>query len=92
MSRALTREGRETLELLAVVGRPVTVAELHRFRAPAVNDSDRGWILVKAGLVAERNDDTEIGYVVGHPLIQETIYRGLSARATALHQRVARVR
>ena len=57
----------------------MTVAELHRFRAPAVNDSDEPLDhLVKAGLVAERNDDFEIGYVVGHPLIK-TIYRGLSA-------------
>ena len=60
----------------------MTVAELHRFRAPAVNDSDEPLDhLVKAGLVAERNDDFEI--IRGRPpLIQETIYRGLSAAPT----------
>ena len=89
----LDPQSRETLELLAVVGRPVNVAELHRFRAQAVNDSDQRLDpLVEAGLVVEQNDDTELGYEIGHPLIQEAIYRSLHvSRRRALHQRVARV-
>ena len=89
----LDPHSRDTLELLAVVGRPVNVAELHQFRAQAVNESDpRLDPLVEAGLVVERRDDTELGYEVGHPLIQEAIYHGLKAsRRRALHQRVARV-
>ena len=90
---SLDPESRETLELLAVVGRPVNDAELHRFQEKAVNDSEQRLdSLVAAGLVTERNDETELGYEVGHPLIQEAIYRGLSAPSRrALHRRVARV-
>jgi ATP/maltotriose-dependent transcriptional regulator MalT len=92
-TEGLDPQGRDTLELLAVVGRPVDVAELRQFRAQAVNDSDpRLDPLIEAGLVAQRDDDTELRYEVGHPLIQEAIYRGLmAARRRALHQRVARV-
>jgi hypothetical protein len=85
--------GRETLDLLAVVGRPVNIDELRRFGAEATSESDsRLQHLVEAGLVTEGIEEAELLYEVGHPLIQEAIYRGLPAPyRRSLHQRVARV-
>ena len=82
---------RATLELLAAVGRPVDLAELSQFCTMAANDFEpRLRPLVESGLVIERNDDAELEYELGHPLIQEAIYRGLRAsHRRALHQRVA---
>ena len=84
---------RETLDLLAVVGRSVNIDELQRFGAEATNESDpRLQLLVEAGLVTERSEETEYLFEVGHPLIQDVIYRRLPAPyRRALHQRVARV-
>jgi DNA-binding CsgD family transcriptional regulator len=82
-----------TLDLLAVVGRPVNIDELRRFGAEATSESDsRLQLLVEAGLVTEGIEEAEPLYEVGHPLIQEAIYRSLPAPyRRSLHQRVARV-
>jgi tetratricopeptide (TPR) repeat protein len=81
-----------TIELLAVLGRPASVAELAAFseRSPEqmaeVVDG-----LVRSRAVVEEERAGEVRYGFSHPLIQETVYQTLGvARRRALHRRLGR--
>jgi DNA-binding CsgD family transcriptional regulator len=81
-----------TLEMLAMLGHPV---ELRDLVSLAGRPYDRLAVilerLVRGRLVTEEARDHELVYQIAHPLIQETIYRGIGgARRSALHRLVGR--
>jgi DNA-binding CsgD family transcriptional regulator len=91
--RLLDEPALATLELLAVLGRATETVDL-------VSLSDRpaqrlGEILeglVRDRLVTEVECGDEATFEISHPLVQETIYRGIgSVRRKALHRVIGRV-
>jgi DNA-binding CsgD family transcriptional regulator len=90
---ALDGPSREILELLAVVGRRIEMADLQRLSARSQADLARAVsALVEARLALRRAEDADLVCEISHPLIQEAIYERLEApRRRALHQRIARV-
>lgn len=91
--RLLDEPALATLELLAVLGRAVETVDL-----VALSDrpADRlGEILeglVRDRLVTEVERGDEATFEISHPLVQETIYRGIgSVRRKALHRVIGRV-
>jgi hypothetical protein len=67
---------REILELLAVVGRPVSFGDVAALSGGALDDvgpilSD----LVNSGTVIEEERGTELSYEVHHPLVRDVIYQ-----------------
>src|SRR5438093_763085 len=81
-----------TLELLAVLGRPVdpaSLASLSDQPFERLGEILRG--LVRTRLVTEEEQGRELNYGIVHPLVQEAIYEGIGgARRRALHRGAAR--
>ena len=81
-----------TIEVLSVLGRPASVAELAAFSdrppeqvAGVVDD------IVRSRAVVEEEHAGEVRYGFFHPLIQETVYQTLGAtRRRALHRMIGR--
>ena len=87
----LDTEATAVLDVLAVVGHRVDRSEL----ACVVSSPDQLDAvvveLVDAGLVAEHEHGSRIGYEIAHPLMQETIYERLGVtRRRALHRTIGR--
>ena len=83
---------REILELLAVVGRPVSFGDAAALSGGALDDV--GPILselVNSGIVVEEERGTELSYEVHHPLVRDVIYQATGgARRRVLHRQAAR--
>lgn len=81
-----------TIEVLSVLGRPATVAELAAFSdRPAEQMTRVIDDLVRARVVVEEERAGEARFGFLHPLIQETVYQTLGAtRRRALHRLVGR--
>jgi len=90
--RRLDAEPQELLELMAVVGRPVSVGDLTALTGrpfeelgPILAD------LVKARIVDEDERVGELAYEVQHPLVRDVIYQATSgAQRRLLHRQAAR--
>ncbi len=81
-----------TLELLAVLGRRVGIAELVGMTSRPRDRLDEILSdLLRAGLVLEEERGRELTYEIAHPLIQEAIYQRIGGgRRRALHRLVGR--
>ena len=90
--RLLEEPAIATLEILAVLGRRVEIADLLRFSdRPLERLGEILHGLVGARLVVEEERGRQIIYEIAHPLIQETIYRGIGGvRRRALHRLAGR--
>lgn len=89
---ALAEPARDTLDLLAAVGRRVEFGELAALtRHPG---DELGPILdglVCAGLVTGQEQGRELTYEIAHPLVQEAIYQTLGAtRRRTVHHEIGR--
>lgn len=83
---------RSTLELLAVAGRRVELAELVELTGRSLDRLD-GILadLVRARLVLEVEQGRELTYEIAHPLVHETIYQHIGgARRRILHRVLGR--
>jgi ATP/maltotriose-dependent transcriptional regulator MalT len=83
---------RETLDLLAVVGRRVRFAELMALTGRA--EEELGPILdslSRSPLITHDERGGELSYEIAHPIVQEAIYQSLGAtRRRAAHRQVGR--
>lgn len=83
---------REILELLAVVGRPVSFGDVAALSGRSLDDA--GPILselVTSGTVIEEERGTALSYEVSHPLVRDVIYQATGgARRRVLHRQAAR--
>ena len=90
--RRLDAPSRETLELIAVVGRPVSLTELTELTGASL--AGLGPILaglVEAGIVLEDERGRELAYEIQHPVLRDVIYQEAGgARRRGLHRQVAR--
>jgi tetratricopeptide (TPR) repeat protein len=88
----LDSPGRETLELIAVVGRPISLADLTELTgAPLAELGPTLAGLVDAGIVLEDERGRELAYEIQHPVVRDVIYQETGgARRRALHRHVAR--
>jgi DNA-binding CsgD family transcriptional regulator/tetratricopeptide (TPR) repeat protein len=88
----LAEPGRETLDLLAAVGRRVEFAELVRLTGRS--GDELGPILdglVSSRLIIDDGPAGELVYEIAHPLVQEAIYQSLGAvRRRSIHGQVGR--
>jgi len=81
-----------TVEMLAVLGRQGSLAELSKLTgrpqdllAPILDQ------LARSRLIAEADRPPELNYEIAHPLVQEAIYQRIgAARRRALHRLLAR--
>ena len=91
-ARMLEPTARETLDVLAVMGRRVELRDL--VAAADVPIDALGPVLeqlVRSGLVNEAVQGRKIVFEVAHPLMQEAVYEHIGgARRLALHRRVGR--
>lgn len=80
------------LELLGVLGRRVELGELAEISGQSRDDiSETVETLLRAQLVLEHERGAILEYEIGHPLVQEVIYRGITAgRRRRLHRRIGR--
>ncbi len=90
--RRLDAPLRETLELLAVLGRPVSLTELTELAdAPLERIGPTLAELQEAGVMFEEERGRELSYELQHPLVRDAIYQVTrGARRRALHRQVAR--
>jgi class 3 adenylate cyclase/DNA-binding CsgD family transcriptional regulator len=90
--RGLAPMAGSILELLGVLGRRVELGELAAVSDQPVDDvSETVDALVRSRLVAEHEQGATLDYEIGHPLIQEVIYRGITGtRRRRLHRRIGR--
>jgi DNA-binding NarL/FixJ family response regulator len=83
---------REILELLAVVGRPVSFGDVAALSGSELDDV--GPILselANSGIVIEEERGSELSYEVHHPLVRDVIYQATGgARRRVLHRQAAR--
>lgn len=88
----LDRDARELLEILAVAGGPVELADLMRFSDSSLDSLALVLdCLVRSRLITEVQRGHVPAYEISHPLVQETIYEQIGgARRFAAHRRVAR--
>jgi len=90
--RRLDAPSQELLELMAVVGRPVSFGDLTALTGRPFEDL--GPILaelVKARVVDEDDRSGELGYELQHPLVRDVIYQATSgAQRRLLHRQAAR--
>lgn len=88
----LAEPARETLDLLAVVGRRVDFADFVALTGRPGNQLEPildG--LVRKRLITDDERGGELAYEVAHPLVQEAIYQSLgAARRRAAHREVGR--
>lgn len=84
---------RQTLELLAVVGRATPAAELVQFAGQSAGSLDDALeALLRAQWIVEQERGSHMTFEIAHPLIQETIYQRIGAvRRRTLHGLVGRV-
>ncbi len=90
--RRFEPEWRETLELIAVIGRPVSLTELTELGDVPLDRLGRvlGG-LADAGIVLEEERGRHPVYDVPHPLVRDAIYQQTgAARRRLLHRQVAR--
>jgi ATP/maltotriose-dependent transcriptional regulator MalT len=82
---------RETLAVLAVMGRRIDLSDLQRFdrRSPGVVAAALQR-LAGSQLLVEHGQGAELAYEISHPLVREAIYQSLGARRPGLHRRLAR--
>lgn len=90
--RRLDRCAREVLDLFAVLGRRLEAAEIMQHADCSLDELvPRLEELLQARLISEEESGRAVSYEVIHPLVQETIYQGLSAaRRRMLHRQLAR--
>lgn len=90
--RALDEPSLATLETLALFGEPSQLSDLVRIAGrPLERLGPILEALVASRLVVEEERGAELTYAIAHPLVQESIYRGIvGARRRAMHQLVAR--
>ena len=90
--RGLPPAGASILELLGVLGRRVELRELATVSDLPIDEvSETIEALVRSHLVLEHERGTTLEYEVGHPLVQEVIYQGITgARRRRLHRRIGR--
>lgn len=89
--RALDHADRATLELLAVLGRPVELGELVRVTGRPLEDL-AGTLdtLLARRAVTETERGREVDYEIHHPIVRDAIYQGVgAARRRVLHREVA---
>lgn len=90
--RRLDAPPKEMLELMAVVGRPVSLGDLTALAGGPLEEV--GPILtelVDARIVVEDDRSGELGYEVQHPLVRDVIYQATGgARRRLLHRQAAR--
>jgi class 3 adenylate cyclase/DNA-binding CsgD family transcriptional regulator len=81
-----------TIELLAVLGRRVGIAELVEMSSRPRDRLDEILLgLLRAGLVVEEERGRELTYEIAHPLIQEAVYQRIGGgRRRALHRLAGR--
>ena len=88
----LADPARETLDLLAVVGRRMPFAELIALTGRP--EEELGPILdglARSPLITQDERGGELSYEIAHPIVQEAIYQTLGAtRRRAVHRRVGR--
>jgi class 3 adenylate cyclase/DNA-binding CsgD family transcriptional regulator len=91
--RDLPAAAASILELLGVLGRRGELGELTTVSGRPVDDvSEAIETLLRARLVLEHERGATLEYEIGHPLVQEVIYRGITgARRRRLHRRIGRV-
>jgi len=91
--RLLGNEARETLEVLALVGRPVDWADLVTLTERAPTELETQLLaLTRVRLVREVERGHELTYEITHPLIHEAIYEALGGlRRRQLHRLTGRV-
>lgn len=91
--RALVDADRATLELLAVLGRPVELGELVRVTGRPLEDLAGTLETLLAGrAVTETERGRRVDYEIHHPLVRDVIYQGMgAARRRVLHRGVAAV-
>jgi DNA-binding CsgD family transcriptional regulator len=90
--RDLPAAAASILELLGVLGRRGELGELTTVSGQPVDDvSEAIETLLRARLVLEHERGATLEYEIGHPLVQEVIYRGITgARRRRLHRRIGR--
>ncbi len=90
--RLLDDSARQTIELLAVVGRPVDWDELVPLAGENPEELEsRLQTLLHVRLIREEEHGRELCYEVTHPLIQEAVYEAIGAgRRRHLHRLAAR--
>jgi ATP/maltotriose-dependent transcriptional regulator MalT len=83
---------REMLELLAVMGRPVSLSDLTALTGGGLEEVGPVLAeLVSAGIVVEEEHGSVLTYEVHHPLVREVIYQATSGtNRRLLHRRAAR--
>ena len=90
--RRLDRAPQEMLELLAVIGRPVSFGDLMTLTGDSLEEVGPVLAeLVKAGIVAEEERGSELSYELHHPLVRDVMYQATGgARRRVLHRQAAR--
>ena len=90
--RRLDPSSRDTLELLAVLGRPISLTELTELAdAPLDRLGSTLAGLQDAGVMFEDERGRELTYELQHPMVRDAVYQFTpGARRRALHRRVAR--
>ena len=90
--RGLDSAPKEMLELMAVVGRPVSLGDLTALvGAPLEEVGPILAELVEARVVVEEERAGELGHEVQHPLVRDVIYQATGgARRRLLHRQAAR--
>ena len=90
--RRFAEPEREILELLAVVGRPVSFGDIAALSGSELDDI--GPILsqlANSGIVIEEERGTALSYELHHPLVRDVVYQATGgARRRVLHRQAAR--
>jgi DNA-binding CsgD family transcriptional regulator len=83
---------RGMLELLAVIGRPVSLGDLTAMTGGALEEIGPVLAeLVDSRIVFEQERGGEVGYVLQHPLVRDVIYQATNAASRrVLHRQAAR--
>jgi DNA-binding CsgD family transcriptional regulator len=90
--RRFDEASREMLELLGVMGRPMSLGDLAALTGGSLEELVPVLAeLVKAGIVLEEERAGELIYELHHPLVRDAIYQATGgARRRVLHRRAAR--
>lgn len=89
----LPATARQTIELLAVVGKRTDYETLMTLSSCAEDELvETLGHLVRQQLISEQEQGPLLHYELAHPLVQEAVYRGIGgARRQSLHQAMARM-
>src|SRR5262249_8315406 len=90
--RRFDAASRGMLELLAVVGRPVSLGDVTTLSSGSLEEVGAMLSeLVEAGIVVEEEHGSELSYGLYHPLVRDAIYQATSgARRRVLHRQAGR--